>query len=142
MPGAKTLLATMKKHGATCVLVSGGFTFFTEKIKAQTGFDHTHANILNFEDGVLTGEVTEPILDKDSKQEFLEDYQQKLQLTKDDIIAVGDGANDIPMLQAAGVGVAYHAKQHVKDLIGCAIDHHDLSALLFIQGYRREEFVD
>jgi len=141
MPGAETLVRTMKKHGAYCLLVSGGFTFFTDKIAGRLGFDENRANILEINDGKLTGKVVEPILDKDSKLEALEEVASKLSIRKSDAIAVGDGANDLPMLKNAGVGVAYYAKESVQEQVACRINYSDLTALLYIQGYKKEEFV-
>lgn len=141
MNGARTLLATMKAHNAHCVLVSGGFTFFTQRIKDELGFDADESNQLDFADGALTGRVIEPILDKEAKLESLQRHcaQQSLELSKS--IAVGDGANDLPMLQAAGLGVAYRAKPVVQSQTNAAINHGDLSALLYLQGYPKSEWV-
>lgn len=137
--GAETLVRIMKKFGATCVLVSGGFTFFTEAIAAQVGFDHHHGNTLGITGGIkneqLSGEVIPPILDKFSKVEFLELYMQRLGLTALDALTIGDGANDLPMLNMAGLGIGYHAKPAVAAELNNLIIHGDLSAALYAQGY-------
>jgi phosphoserine phosphatase len=140
MPGAIELVNTMKKNGATCILVSGGFTFFTDKIAKRVGFDENRANILDISGGKLTGKVMEPILDKDSKLEALNEISARLGITKDDIIAVGDGANDLPMLKNAGLGIAYYAKPTVQQEVQYKINHTDLTSLLYMQGYTKEEF--
>jgi phosphoserine phosphatase len=142
-PGGPTLVATMQAHGAHSCLVSGGFTAFTSKIAGMIGFDENHANmLLADETGRLTGEVAEPILGRDAKLATLGALAARLGLAGADTLAVGDGANDIPMITAAGLGVAYHAKPAVKDAAAARIDHGDLTALLYAQGYRREEFVE
>ncbi len=135
-PGGKALVATMKSNGAYAALVSGGFVQFTEKIGAALGFDETRANRLIAADGELTGDVARPILGRDAKVEALGE------LSKDpsDAIAVGDGANDLGMIGAAGMGVALHAKPVVAEAAPLRIDHGDLTALLFLQGYSRDEF--
>ncbi|MDB2414828.1 phosphoserine phosphatase SerB [Rickettsiales bacterium] len=140
MPGAKTLLKTMRENDAYCLLVSGGFTYFTSKIKDLIGFNEDHANILQIIDGKLTGKVIEPILDKDSKLKTLNLNIDKLKISVNDTIAVGDGANDLPMLLGAGIGIAYHAKESVKAKANFSIDHGDLTALLFAQGFSKKEF--
>jgi phosphoserine phosphatase len=142
-PGGPTLVATMRAHGAYTCLVSGGFTAFTSKIAAMIGFDENHANkLLADAAGMLTGTVAEPILGRDAKLATLKELSARFGLTRDETLAVGDGANDIPMIAAAGLGVAYHAKPAVKDAAPARIDHGDLTALLYAQGYRREEFVE
>jgi phosphoserine phosphatase len=142
-PGGPTLVATMRAHGAYTCLVSGGFTAFTSKIGAMVGFDEDHANtLLTDAQGNLTGTVAEPILGRDAKLATLKDLSARFGLAGEETIAVGDGANDIPMITAAGLGVAYHAKPAVKDAAAAQIDHGDLTALLYAQGYRREEFVE
>jgi phosphoserine phosphatase len=142
-PGGPTLVATMRAHGAYTCLVSGGFTAFTSKIAATIGFDENHANTLEADaHGNLTGTVAEPILGRDAKLATLKTLAARLGLAPEATLAVGDGANDIPMITAAGLGVAYHAKPAVKDAAGARIDHGDLTALLYAQGYRREEFVE
>ncbi len=140
--GGKTLLATMKKNGAWTALVSGGFTLFTKEIAAMLGFDENHANILEIADGRFTGTVQEPILGADAKVAALNRIAKEQNFTADDFIAVGDGANDLPMLQLAGTGVALHAKPNVAKQAKIKIDHSDLTALLYIQGYKQSEFLD
>ena len=135
MPGAKKLIATMKRHGAYTVLVSGGFTFFTGRVRDAIGFDADDANRLEIVDGKLTGKVIEPILDKESKLASLHHYAKLKQLSTEEVLAIGDGANDLPMLLAAGLGVAYHAKPTVRAQANAALNHNDLSALLYVQGY-------
>jgi len=139
-PGGRTLIATMKAHGAHAALVSGGFIQFTGHVAKALGFDEHHANELLIVDGKLTGGVREPILGKDAKVATLHDLTRRLGLSLADTIAVGDGANDIPMLQAAGLGVALHAKPKVREAAAVSIVHGDLTALLYLQGFRREEF--
>jgi len=136
-PGAKELVSTMAQNGARCILVSGGFTFFTEAIAKQAGFHAHHGNILDIDagKGVLTGQVVDPILDKHAKLRFLEDYMVELDLRDGDCMTIGDGANDIPMLEVAGLGVGYRPKQAVKDVVSSIIEHGDLSAALYAQGY-------
>lgn len=140
MPGARELLATMKANNSYCLLVSGGFTFFTGKIQNLLGFDENRANTLEIENGKLTGKVVEPILDADSKLVALNETINKLNINKGDVIAVGDGANDLPMLQNAGLGIATHAKPHVQEQVKHNIKFTNLKALLYIQGYKKEEF--
>jgi phosphoserine phosphatase len=142
MPGAKTLLSTMKTRGAHCVLVSGGFTFFTARVARALGFDADEANVLEVANGKLTGTVREPILDKDSKRDALHRIAQHHALPLSATLALGDGANDLPMLQAAGLGIAFHAKPLVVEHARAAIHHNDLSAALFAQGIRRSEWVE
>ena len=142
MPGGKTLVATMKKHGTYAALVSGGFTAFTAHVAHALGFDENRANTLVVKDGKLTGEVAFPILGKDAKVESLQHICSAHGLSPDDVLAVGDGANDIPMLQAAGMGVALHAKPKVQEQAQYVVNHGDLTALLYLQGYAQDEFVD
>lgn len=141
MSGAGILLRTMKARGVYTVLVSGGFTFFTSRVAQQLGFDIDVANHLEMDSERLTGLVREPILDKDTKREQLLHFaaQQNIPLTA--TLAVGDGANDLPMLLAAGLGVAYHAKPTVQQQAKARINHNDLTALLFIQGIPRSEWL-
>ena len=141
MPGGKTLVHTMKAHGARTALVSGGFTAFTGPVAAHLGFDENRANTLLVKDGKLTGEVAAPILGKDAKVESLHRICSAHGLLQGEVLAVGDGANDIPMLLAAGMGVALHAKPIVQQQARFAINHADLTALLYLQGYSREDFV-
>lgn len=140
-PGGMELIATMKAKGYYTALVSGGFTVFTSKIAATLGFDENRANILLEENSVLTGEVAEPILGKQAKVDALEDIVAKLGISADDVIAVGDGANDLGMLGVAGSGIALHAKPSVAAQAKIRIDHGDLTALLYLQGYRKTDFV-
>ena len=141
MPGAKTLLATMKSQGTYCALVSGGFTEFTGKIAADLAFDEHRANTLLFENNTLTGNVGQPILGREAKVAALNNITAQLNLNSDNVIAVGDGANDLGMLKLAGTGVALHAKPSVAAKTNIRINHGDLTALLFLQGYRRTDFV-
>lgn len=141
MPGGPVLLATMKANGAYAALVSGGFTAFTAQIAGVLGFDENRANTLLVEGGKLTGKVADPILGKAAKVQALEEISARLGITPEQAIAVGDGANDLGMLGLAGAGVALHAKPSVQAQCDIRINHGDLTALLFIQGYAREEFV-
>lgn len=140
MPGGPELIATMKANGAYCALVSGGFTAFTARIAATLGFDENRANTLIAEGGTLTGEVGRPILGREAKVQALEEITARLGLTEADVIAVGDGANDLGMLGRAGMGVALHAKPTVAAQCDIRINHGDLTSLLFLQGYSRAEF--
>lgn len=134
--GAQKLIQTMREGHAASILVSSGFTFFTQAIASQCGFTGHHGNILGIKDGVLDGSVEEPILDKHSKLAYLTEYKERLSLTYDDILAIGDGANDLPMLQAAGLGIGFHPKPILREsLLNCVI-HGDLSAVLYAQGYK------
>jgi phosphoserine phosphatase len=142
MPGGQTLVATMKAQGAYAALVSGGFTAFTAAIAGVLGFDENRANTLGIADGKLTGTVAEPILGKAAKVAALDDICTRLGLTADTVMAVGDGANDLGMLGRAGAGVALHAKPTVQAECDIRINYGDLTALLFIQGYARMEFVE
>jgi phosphoserine phosphatase len=130
----------MKAHGAYTALVSGGFTLFTGPVAARIGFDENRANILNHENGALTGSVTEPILGQEAKLSALMELSRRFSLSRHETLAIGDGANDLAMIRAAGLGVAYHAKPKVAAEADARIDHNDLTALLFAQGYRRAEF--
>jgi phosphoserine phosphatase len=141
MPGGQVLLATMKANGAYAALVSGGFTAFTSAVAARLGFDENRANTLDIEGGVLAGTVAEPILGKEAKLQALNEITARLGITPAEAIAVGDGANDLPMLLAAGTGVALHAKPRVQADCDVRVNHGDLTALLYLQGYTREEFV-
>lgn len=141
MPGGKTLLATMKAHGAHASLVSGGFTAFTSKVAADLGFDDHRANTLLTDGDYLSGQVAEPILGSDAKVQALHDLTGQLGITPADVITVGDGANDLGMLQLAGTGVALHAKPAVQAQARHRINHGDLTALLYIQGYTANDFV-
>ncbi len=139
-PGAATLVATMRANGAYAALVSGGFTFFTSEIAARVGFDENRANELLVDGDRLIGEVREPILGRDAKRRALGELTARLGIPADASIAVGDGANDLAMLDAAGLGVAYRAKPTVAEAADVRIDHGDLTALLFLQGYSAGEF--
>ena len=141
MPGAATLVRTMRAHGAYTALVSGGFTWFTGRIATQAGFDTHRANVLLDDGTVLTGHVGEPILDRDAKRTALLELAAACGITVADALAVGDGANDLAMIETAGLGVAYHAKPIVAGAARVQIEHCDLRALLFLQGYRATEFV-
>ena len=140
MPGGRTLIATMKADGAYAALVSGGFTAFTHKVAETLGFDEHHANTLLVDGGKLSGKVARPILGREAKVEQLEKITAKLGLSENDVIAVGDGANDLGMLERAGTGVALHAKPAVQAECDVRVNHGDLTALLFLQGYSRDEF--
>lgn len=141
MPGGRTLVTTMKAHGAYTALVSGGFRQFTSKVAAHIGFHTNEANDLIIENGKLAGKVAEPILGKEAKLAALTHLSLVNGLASADAIAVGDGANDIPMLQAAGMGVALHAKPKVRETVSLCINHGDLTALLYLQGYKKAEFM-
>ena len=141
MPGGPTLLATMKAHSAYAALVSGGFTAFTCAIAARLGFDEHRANSLEAKEHLLTGKVVPPILGRAAKVEALEQISERLGLKPDDVLAVGDGANDLGMLKLAGTGVALHAKPSVQAECDIRVNHGDLSALLFLQGYAISDFV-
>ena len=139
-PGARELVATMRAHGAHTALVSGGFTWFTGRVAALCGFDEHRANTLLDDGAALTGEVGEPILDREAKLAALRELATRRGLGLADTLAVGDGANDLSMLRAAGLGVAYRAKPIVAAEASARINHADLRALLFIQGYAAQEF--
>ncbi|UWR26327.1 phosphoserine phosphatase SerB [Sulfitobacter sp. S223] len=141
MPGGRTLLATMRAQGAYAALVSGGFTAFTALVAEELGFDENRANTLMIENGQLTGEVGQPILGKQAKVDALEQITARLNLSEADVIAVGDGANDLGMLTLAGMGVALHAKPSVAAQCDVRINFGDLTALLFVQGYAKADFV-
>lgn len=137
--GAASLVATMKAHGAYCALVSGGFTPITGAIRRQLGFDEDRANVLEIADGALTGRVVPPILGRDAKLAALRELTARAEIGLADAVAVGDGANDLAMLQAAGLGVAFRAKPAVREAAGFRIEHGDLTGLLYLQGYRGAE---
>jgi phosphoserine phosphatase len=140
-PGARTLVATLKAHGTHTCLVSGGFTLFTDPVAALIGFDKSRGNKLVIAEGhKLAGSVAEPIFGRDGKRTTLIELRQALSLAKEETMAVGDGANDIDMIAEAGLGVAYHAKPKLKEAARAKIEHADLTALLYIQGYQRAEF--
>jgi len=139
MPGGPELLATMKANGAYCALVSGGFTAFTARIAEVLGFDENRANTLLAEDGLLTGDVGRPILGREAKVQALDDITERLDLSDTDVIAVGDGANDLGMLGRAGAGVALHAKPSVAAQCEIRVNFGDLRSLLYLQGYSDNE---
>jgi phosphoserine phosphatase len=141
MPGGDALVATMRANGAYCALVSGGFTAFTASVAAHLGFDENRANTLLTENGRLVGNVARPILGRAAKVQTLEEISAWLGITEADVLAVGDGANDLGMLGRAGAGVALHAKPSVAAQCNIRINHSDLTALLYIQGYARDQFV-
>ncbi len=141
MPGGKTLLATMKANDGYAALVSGGFTAFTSKVAAELGFDENRANTLIAENGTLTGEVGRPILGREAKVSALEEISKRLGISEADVLAVGDGANDLGMLGRAGTGVALHAKPSVQAQCDVRVNFGDLTALLYLQGYAKSEFV-
>jgi len=138
--GARQLVQTMRANGAYTVLVSGGFKFFTSAIGKKVGFHEDRSNEMIIENGVLTGAVGDPILDRDAKLESLNSISAAKQIPIEKTLSTGDGANDLPMILAAGLGVAFHAKPVVEEKAPAAIRYGDLTALLYIQGYRREEF--
>jgi phosphoserine phosphatase len=140
-PGARIMTATMRAHGARCLLVSGGFTYFTSRVAADAGFEENQGNRLLDDGVVLTGKVGEPILGREAKLKALQDAVARLAVGFDDAVAIGDGANDLDMIRRAGLGIAYHAKAVVAAAAGCSISHGDLTAVLYLQGYRAEEFV-
>jgi phosphoserine phosphatase len=139
-PGARSLVTTMAAHGARCILVSGGFDFFTARVAAAAGFQSDRANHLIEADGRLTGQVREPILGRQAKLAALREESDALGLNPAETLAVGDGANDLAMIEAAGLGIAYRAKPVVSAQADARIDHADLTALLYFQGYHASEF--
>jgi phosphoserine phosphatase len=141
-PGGRELVRTMRANGAYTALVSGGFTLFTSRIAAMIGFHESRANTLVVEDGRLAGRVEEPIVGRDAKREALLGLREAYALAPNETMAVGDGANDLAMLEAAGLGIAFRAKPAVAAAAHARIDHGDLTALLFAQGYRRIDFAE
>ncbi|MBO6508116.1 MAG: phosphoserine phosphatase SerB, partial [Roseibium sp.] len=141
MPGGRTLIQTMKANGAYCALVSGGFTHFTQAIANMIGFDENQANTLLEDNGKLSGKVAEPILGRDAKRARLEFLVAEKGLEFEETLAVGDGANDLAMIERAGAGVAYRAKPAVAEVADFRVDHGDLTALLYLQGYAERDFV-
>jgi phosphoserine phosphatase len=139
--GARTLVQTMRHHGAFCILVSGGFTFFTRRIADALGFHDHQGNELIFSDGKLTGEAQSPILGRTAKQDSLMALCAEKNIAPSEVLAVGDGANDIKMIQTAGLGVAFHDSGSLREVANAHIGYGDLTALLFIQGYRKSEFI-
>ncbi|SDF36482.1 phosphoserine phosphatase [Salipiger thiooxidans] len=140
MPGGPALVATMKANGAYAALVSGGFTAFTTRVATMVGFDENRANTLLTDAGRLSGEVGRPILGREAKVQALEEISARLGISEADVLAVGDGANDLGMLTRAGMGVALHAKPSVQAQCDLRVNHGDLTALLYLQGYARSEF--
>ncbi len=140
-PGARTLVRTMAANGARCVLVSGGFTYFTSRVATAAGFHADRANTLGEGEGGLTGLVSEPILGREAKLAALQEEAAALGVALEATLAIGDGANDLAMIEAAGLGVAYRAKAIVAARADARVDHADLTALLHFQGYRTDEFV-
>jgi phosphoserine phosphatase len=141
IPGAKELVATMKANGAHTLLVSGGFTFYTARVAALAGFDEHQSNTLNIEGEVLAGTVAAPILGREAKLQALDLALLRFGLDASQALAIGDGANDLAMIQRAGLGVAYHAKPVVAAAAGASIAHGDLRAVLYLQGYSDAEIV-
>ena len=135
-PGARDMVQAMNARGAYTALVSGGFTYFTEKVATDAGFQHNRANTLNMANGVLDGTVGKPILGRESKLLAMDELCAARGVTRADVIAVGDGANDLAMIEAAGLGVAYHAKPALKEKADAVLDHSDLTALLALQGLK------
>ena len=141
MGGARALVRTMRANGADCYLVSGGFTVFADRVAADIGFNRALSNTLEIADGKLLGTVSRPIVGAATKRETLLAEAAAHGLSPAECMAVGDGANDIPMIEAAGLGVAYHAKPKTAAAAGARIDHCDLTALLYAQGYRRSDWI-
>ncbi len=141
MPGARELVATMRANGAYTILVSGGFNFFTSRVAHELNFHSDSSNSLGIKNGKLSGYVIPPVLDKNAKLQTLMQVASAQNISTSQVLAVGDGANDLPMVLAAGLGVAYHAKPVVQQSASARINHCDLTALLYAQGYRKEEIV-
>jgi phosphoserine phosphatase len=141
-PGARTLIATLRANGAHTCMVSGGFTLFTDRIAAMIGFDEARANRLVLDGAQLAGTVIEPIFGREHKRAALIELRERFGLTRQDTMAIGDGANDMDMIAEAGLGVAYHAKPKVAAAAPARIDHGDLTALLYVQGYKKDEFAE
>jgi phosphoserine phosphatase len=139
--GARALVQTMRKAGALTALVSGGFTFFTERVAKMAGFDIHQANTLLIEDDVLTGKVREPIFGRAAKFDLLKKLMQERNLTAEQTVAIGDGANDLDMIKAAGLGVAFRAKPILAEAADAVIEHADLTAPLYLQGFFEDEIV-
>jgi phosphoserine phosphatase len=140
MPGGRTLAATMRAHGARTALISGGFTLFTGPVAEKIGFDEHRGNVLDLDGAAFAGTVAEPILGRDAKRTALIELRDRLGLAPQQTLAVGDGANDLAMLEEAGLGVAFRAKPAVAAAAAARIEHGDLTALLYLQGYHRDEF--
>lgn len=137
-PGARTLLATLQARGIHCVLISGGFTLFTQHVAQRLRFNAHHGTALDLQGGQMTGRLIEPIVRKETKAELLQEYAQQMDITLAQVVAVGDGANDLLMLQAAGLGVGYHPKQRLRDSLDNLILHGDLTALIYALGLTPE----
>jgi phosphoserine phosphatase len=138
-PGAKELVATMRADGARCIIVSGGFKIFTQFVADKLGFHENYGNGLDIKDGKITGEMLEPVLDKTSKRQTLADTAKQMNISESEFCAVGDGANDVPMLLAAGLGIAYQAKPAVQKQAHFNIRYANLRALLWAQGYHAKD---
>jgi phosphoserine phosphatase len=141
-PGARTLVSTLRKHGVCTALVSGGFTLFTNRIGTALGFNENHANTLLVQKGRLTGEVAEPILGREAKRKTLIELREQFALQPEETLAIGDGANDLDMIREAGLGIAFRAKPAVAAAADARIDHADLTALLYAQGYARSSWIE
>lgn len=141
-PGARTLISTLRSQGVYTALVSGGFTLFTSRIGATIGFDEDRANTLMLHNGKLTGEVADPILGREAKRATLVELRDQFALQPEETLAIGDGANDLDMIQEAGLGVAFRAKPAVAAAADARIDHADLTALLYAQGYSRSTWME
>lgn len=140
--GAIPLIRTMKSHGARCVLVSGGFTLFADRVAAEIGFDRAVSNILTIESGALSGTVERPLVDAAEKERILAEESKDLGLERSETLAIGDGANDKPMIEAAGLGIAYRGKPLLREAADACLDHADLSALLYAQGIPRKDWAE
>jgi phosphoserine phosphatase len=140
--GARTLISTLRGHGVYTALVSGGFTLFTEPVSLAIGFDEHRANRLEIENGKLTGEVMDPILGREAKKSALIELRDLFSLQEHETLAIGDGANDLDMIKEAGLGVAFHAKPAVAEAAHARINHADLTALLYAQGYSRSSWIE
>ena len=138
--GAQILVRTMRNHGAKCYIVSGGFMPIATPVAESCGFHAAHANDMDLADGQIVGTVKKPILGRNAKAEIMADYCQRLQLHSDDVAAIGDGANDLAMLQTAGMGVAFRGKPLLRNAIRLQLNHTNLTGLLFLQGYRATDF--
>jgi phosphoserine phosphatase len=138
-PGAVELVTTMSAHGAECVLVSGGFTYFTGSVARQLGFHQSYGNVLEIVDGRLTGQVVEPIIDYLAKKTFLQTHLARHGYAPEQALAIGDGANDLAMLQSAGLGIGFHPKPYLRANVENSVVYGDLTCLLYVQGYRAEE---
>lgn len=138
--GAQVLVETMRRHGAMCVLISGGFTFFTDHVAQICGFHHHHGNILQVKDGVMTGFLEDPILDRDAKLSYMKEYMAQKRLKARDVLAIGDGANDKAIIETAGLGIGYYPKPVIADTTHNVVEYGDLTTALYAQGYHEQEF--